>query len=246
MHPARRRNQQTPPDTDESNSDNDMDIDSQHSILCTPQPLSAPQIYAPEFSPLEKYGYPPSLSGSSDDGSRDSMGGISEQNDGILFDNLHQDDDSAFYMEAPVHATTPASPKSPSCICRRLPLDYDNVDQNPRYKRQCTKAYSLGLTMNEVSPQMIVQMIVATKQLTQLATIPLLLDHGQRDLVDSKVWRLLQNSIAKPTPRSDPVINPINIIKDMGFPCVTHLFRLSRGEDSTTQLQFFLTLHLQV
>ena len=100
--------------------------------------------------------------------------------------------------------------------------------------------------MNEVSPQMIVQMIVATKQLTQLATIPLLLDHGQRDLVDSKVWRLLQNSIAKPTPRSDPVINPINIIKDMGFPCVTHLFRLSRGEDSTTQLQFFLTLHLQV
>jgi hypothetical protein len=81
MHPARCRNQPTPPDTDESNSDNDMDIDSQHSILCTPQPLSTPQIYAPEFSPLEKYGYPPSLSGSSDDGSRDSMGGISEQND---------------------------------------------------------------------------------------------------------------------------------------------------------------------
>jgi hypothetical protein len=86
--------------------------------------------------------------------------------------------------------------------------------------------------MDEVSPQMIVQMIVAAKQLTQLATIPLLLDHGQRDLADSKVWRLLQNSTAKPTSWSDPAIDPINIVKDMGFPCVTHLFRLSRGKDS--------------
>lgn len=32
--------------------------------------------------------------------------------------------------------------------------------------------------------------------------------------------------------RSDPVIDPINIIKDMGFPCDTDLFPLSRGEDS--------------
>ena len=44
--------------------------------------------------------------------------------------------------------------------------------------------------------------------------------------------RLLQNSVAKLTARSDPVIDPINIIKDLGFPCVTLLFRLSRGKDS--------------
>lgn len=81
-----------------------------------------------------------------------------------------------------IAGATPASPKSPSCICRRLPPGYDNVDQNPRYKRQCTKVDSLELNMDEVSPQMIVQLIVATKQLTQLATIPLPLDHGQRDL----------------------------------------------------------------
>ena len=101
--------------------------------------------------------------------------------------------------------------------------------------------------MDKVSPQMIVQMIVAMKRLTQLATIPLLLGHRQRDLVDSKVGRLLQNSIAKPMPRSDPIIDPINIIKDMGFPCVTHLFRLGRSEgshDATSILSYFTSAGL--
>jgi hypothetical protein len=63
----------------------------------------------PNFPLSKKYGCPPSLSSPSDDGSRDSIGGILEQNDGILFDDLHQDDDSVFYMEAQAHVTTPAS-----------------------------------------------------------------------------------------------------------------------------------------
>ena len=61
------------------------------------------------------------------------------------------------------------------------------MDQNHRYNRTSTKVYSLELTKDEIFPQMIVQMILKMRQLSQLAATPLLLDYGQRDLVDSKV-----------------------------------------------------------
>ena len=124
----------------------------------------------------------------------------------------------------PIHSRTPASPKSPYCM-----------EQNSQYKRRCTKAHSPDLNMDEVSPQMVVQMIVTTKELTQLAMVPLLQDHGQPDLVDCRIWRVLRNFITKLTLQSDLVIDPINIIKDMGFPCVAHLsgaFCLSHDEVS--------------
>jgi hypothetical protein len=267
--PAQRLgNPQTPPGSDDSDSDIDIEQGRRctavfdeipfssdeiigdwspcvrkHSIFSTPlignkyaQPLSTPQIHTLiEFSPLNKSAYSPNLFGLNDDGSRESTCDISERDDGILFDNMDEDDNSEFYMEVPIQATTPDSPKPPSCTYRRLPLAHNTIDQNSQYKRRRTKAHSQDLTMDEVSPQMIVQMIVAAKQLTQLATVPLLQDHGQRDLVDSKTWRLLQNFIIKPTLQSDPIIDPINIIKYMGFPCVAHLpgaFHHSCGEVS--------------
>jgi hypothetical protein len=91
-------------------------------------------------------------------------------------------------------------------------------------------------------------MIVATKQLTQLATVPLLQDHGERDLVDCKIWRPLQNFITKPTLQSDSVIDPINIIKDMGLMCYTPVKSIPFSvvaRSLTTLLQFFLTLYPQ-
>lgn len=120
------------------------------------------------------------------------------------------------------HQSSIDNRKPASCTCRRL-LDHESMDQNSQYKRRRTEPYSPDLTMDEVSPQMIVRMIVTTKQLTQLATVPLLQNHGQQDLVDSEIWRVLQSSITRLALQSDPVTDPINIIKDMGFPCVTHL-----------------------
>ena len=73
IYPARCKNQPTTPDSDKSNGDNEMDTDSQHNILYTPQSLSTPSIYARESTPFEKYCYPPSLSSSSDDGSTDAI-----------------------------------------------------------------------------------------------------------------------------------------------------------------------------
>jgi hypothetical protein len=171
------------------------------------------------------------------------MWDVLEQDYGIL---LGQDEDLDLYVEVPIQATTPDTPKPRSCMCRRLPLNHDNTNQNSQYKRRHTKAYWPDLTMDEVSPQMIVQKIVATKQLTQLATVPLLQDHEPPDLVDSKTWRVLQNFIIKSTFQSSHVIDPINIIKDMEFPCVAHLpgaFRLSHGEvfhDATSSIDLTL------
>jgi hypothetical protein len=125
-------------------------------------------------------------------------------------------------MILPINSRTPASLKSPYC-----------KEQNSQHKRQCTKAHWPDLNVDEVSPQMVVQLIVATKQLVQLATVPLLQDLGDRDLVDSKIWRLLQNNITQSTLQSDAAVEPINIIRDMGFPCVANLpqvFGLSCGE----------------
>jgi hypothetical protein len=281
--PAQRLgNPQTPPGSDDSDNDIDIDIEQgrrctavsdeipfssdeiigdwspcvrKHSIFSTPlignkhaQPLSTPRIHTPiEFSPLNKSAYSPNRTGSNDDGIRESICDVSERDDGILFDNMDQDDNSEFYMEVPIQATTPDSPKPPSCMCRRLPPAHDTIRQNPQYKRRRTNAHSPDLSMDEVSPQMIVQMIVARKQLAQLATVPLLQDHEERDLVDSKIWRLLQNYITQPTLQSDPAIEPINIIKDIGFPCVANLpgaFGLSRGEvfhDATSVLPDFIS-----
>ncbi len=200
-----------------------------HSIFSTArignkyaQPLST--LSPIEFPPLNTSAYSPNLFDSNDDGGRESISDISEQDDGMLFDNMDQDDNSEeFYMEVPIQATTPHSPKSLTCMCTRLPLDQENFNQNSRYKRPRMEAHSPNLTMDEISPQAIVQMIIETKHLAQLATVPLLQDHGEQDLVDSKIWRLLQNFITQPTLQSDLVIDPINIIKDMGFPCVAHL-----------------------
>jgi hypothetical protein len=136
----------------------------------------------------------------------------------------------------PIHAGTPASAKS-----------LYGMEQIFRYKRWRTKSYSTDLGMDEVSPQMIVQMIVATKQLAQLATVPLLQDHEERDLVDSKTWRLLEDYITQRTLPSGPAIEPISFIKDMGFPSVAHLpetFGLSRCEvfhDATSALPNFIS-----
>jgi hypothetical protein len=136
----------------------------------------------------------------------------------------------------PIHAGTPASAKS-----------LYGMEQFLRYKRWRTKNYSTDLSMDEVSPQMIVQMIVATEQLAQLATVPLLQDHEERDLVDSKTWRLLEDYITQRTLPSGPVIEPNSIIKDMGFPSAAHLpetFGLSRGEvfhDATSVLPNFIS-----
>jgi hypothetical protein len=139
----------------------------------------------------------------------------------------------------PNQAATQTSPEPPSRVCRRLLLDQHNMDRNSQYKKRRTKANSPDLTM-------IVQMIVTTKQSTQLATVPLLQDHHQQDLVHSKIWRVLQNFIAKLALQSDFVIDPINITRDLGFPCVAHLsaFYLSRGKaphDATSVLPNFIS-----
>lgn len=199
-----------------------------------------------EFPPLNTSAYSPNLFDSNDDGGRESISDISEENDGMLFDNMDQDDNSEeFHMEVPIRATIPHSPQSPTCMCTRLPLHQENFNQNSRYKRRRMEAHSLKPNMDEVSPQAIVQMIIEKKHLAQLATVPLLQDHTEQDLVDSKIWRLLLNFITRPTLQSDPVIDPINIIKGIRLPCVAHLkrvFGLSRGEVSHTTSSTSLTL----
>jgi hypothetical protein len=69
---------------------------------------------------------------------------ISERDDRVL-----TDDDSDIFMDALIQATTPDTPK-PLCMCRRLPLDHDSIDQT-LHKRQRTKAYSPDFTMDEGS-----------------------------------------------------------------------------------------------
>jgi hypothetical protein len=58
----------------------------------------------------------------------------------------------------------------------------------------------------------------------------------------------LQNFITKPTLQSDSVIDPINIIKDMGLMCYTPVKSIPFSvvaRSLTTLLQFFLTLYPQ-
>jgi hypothetical protein len=105
-----------------------------------------------------------------------------------------------------------------------LSLDRDNaMDRGLQSKRQRITTYSPENTLITLSPSMIIQMIAEKEKLTQLSPFPQLSDLEQCDLVDSKTWQLLQNSIDMPKIGSDLAIKSVSIVRHLGFPCISSL-----------------------
>ena len=113
------------PDTDESGGD-DIDIEQArgHTPVVDNIPFSSDEMieycspcvgnqYVELFSTSQIYNhidsstlfkktpYHPSLFGSSDDGSEESISGIPEEDDGMFFDDIDEADTSDFYMDIP-------------------------------------------------------------------------------------------------------------------------------------------------
>ncbi|KFZ01456.1 hypothetical protein V500_00759 [Pseudogymnoascus sp. VKM F-4518 (FW-2643)] len=90
------------------------------------------------------------------------------------------------------------------------------------YKRQRTMAQTLNIATITLSPQSIAEAVMTVKQLSQLGPVLLSGECQQADPVDSTIWNLFKSYISVPVAGPGPAV-PIDIIKSMGFPCVSRL-----------------------
>ncbi|OBT60233.1 hypothetical protein VE03_10520 [Pseudogymnoascus sp. 23342-1-I1] len=92
----------------------------------------------------------------------------------------------------------------------------------PSYKRQYMMAKTVNVASITLSPQLIVEAVMTVRQLSQLGPVLLSSECQQQDPVDSTIWNLFKSYISIPTAESGPAV-PTDIIKSLGFPCVSRL-----------------------